>query len=153
MIQRIQTLYLLIALILTGLLYFFPYAEILSIENELYSFHFNGLHYADSEEIYIQTIPSIILLTVIALLNIVTIFLFKKRIIQMRLAFINMLLQLGFAGLVYFYINNLSSSLEAEAVSYKLSGAIPFISAILHYLAIRAIGKDEALVRSIDRIR
>ncbi|MFP4047312.1 MAG: DUF4293 domain-containing protein [Bacteroidales bacterium] len=153
MIQRIQTLYLLIALILTGVLFFFPFAEILSAENELYFFHFNGFYHAESEELYIQTIPSIILLIAIALLTIVIIFLFKKRIIQMRLAFINMLLQLGFAGLIYFYVNNLSSSLEAEAVSYKLFGAIPFIAAILHYLAIRAIGKDEALVRSIDRIR
>ncbi|MFW6095311.1 MAG: DUF4293 family protein, partial [Bacteroidota bacterium] len=91
MIQRIQTLYLLIALILTGVLFFFPFAEILSAENELYSFHFNGFYHAESEELYIQTIPSIILLIAIALLNIVIIFLFKKRIIQMRLAFINML--------------------------------------------------------------
>ena len=31
--------------------------------------------------------------------------------------------------------------------------AIPFINIILTYLAIRAIGKDEALVRSLDRLR
>ncbi|MFO8233866.1 MAG: DUF4293 domain-containing protein [Bacteroidales bacterium] len=153
MLQRIQTLYLLISLILVALLFFFPFADILSAEGKLYSFHFNGLHYAELNELYIQTIPSIILLIVILLLNIVTIFLFKKRIIQMRIAFINMLLKLGFVGLGYFYVSNFSSNLEADAVSYKLYAVMPFIAVIFSYLAIRAIGKDEALVRSIDRIR
>ena len=42
----------------------------------------------------------------------------------------------------------------AEAViAYKIFMVFPAISAILNYLAIRAIGKDEALIRSIDRIR
>ncbi len=153
MVQRIQTLYLLIALILVGLMFFFPYAEILSGEGKLYSFQFDGLYYIESLEVYVQTIPSVILLAVIVLLNLVTIFLFKKRILQMRLAFINMILMLGFIGLVYFYVKSFSSELQAEAVSYKIYGIFPAVSAILNYLALRAIGRDEALIRSVDRIR
>jgi hypothetical protein len=153
MLQRIQTLYLFIALVLMALMFFFPYAEILSGEGKLYTFEFDGLHYIDSAIVYIQTVPSIILLSVILAINIVTIFLFKKRIIQMRVAFINLILMLGFIGLIYFYVRNFSVDLQADAVSYKVYDAFPFVSAILTYLAIRAIGKDEALVRSIDRIR
>jgi hypothetical protein len=135
------------------LMFFFPYAEILSGEGKLYTFEFDGLHYIDSATVYIQTVPSIILLSVILAINIVTILLFKKRIIQMRVAFINLILMLGFIGLIYFYVRNFSGDLQADAVSYKVYDAFPFVSAILTYLAIRAIGKDEALVRSIDRIR
>ena len=36
---------------------------------------------------------------------------------------------------------------------YKLPIVFPVINIILTYLAIRAIGRDEALVRSLDRLR
>ena len=153
MLQRIQTIYLLISLLLMALMFFFPYAEILSGEGSLYTFEFDGLHYIESAKVYIQTVPSIILLSVILAINLVVIFLFKKRITQMRVAFINLILMLGFLGLVYFYVNNFTTDLKAEAVSYKLYDALPLLAAIFNYLAIRAIGRDEALVRSIDRIR
>ena len=153
MIQRIQTLYLLLALILMGLLFYFPFAEILSGEGKLYTFKFDGLHYIESLEVYVQTVPSIILLSAILAINVVVVFLFKKRIIQMRVAFINMILMLGFVGLIYYYVKSFSGDLEAEAISYKIYDIFPFVAAILNYLAIRSIGKDEALVRSIDRIR
>lgn len=153
MIQRIQTLYLFISFILMLVLFFFPLAGILSSEGQLYTFQFDGLHYIDHQTVYIQTIPPIILLSVIVAVNFVTIFLYKRRILQMRLSFINMLLMLGYIGLSYFYITDFSNQLQAEAVNYKIVDAFPLVSAIFTYLAIRAIGKDEALIRSIDRIR
>jgi hypothetical protein len=64
-----------------------------------------------------------------------------------------MLLMLGYAGLVYFYVRDFSKTLDSELVTYKLFDAFPFVAAIFSYMAIRAIGKDEALIRSIDRIR
>ena len=153
MIQRIQTLYLFISFILMMSLFFFPLSEILSSEGQLYTFQFDGLHYIDHETVYIQTIPPIILLSVIVALSFLTIFLYKRRILQMRISFFNMLLMLGYAGLSYFYISDFAKHLQAEAVTYKIVDAFPFVSAIFTYLAIRAIGKDEALIRSIDRIR
>lgn len=153
MIQRIQTLYLFIAFVLMLLLFFFPLAEILSGEGQLYSFRFDGLHYAGHETVYIQTVPTIILLSVIVAITFISIFLYRRRVTQMRINFFNMLLMLGYAGLVYFYVQDFSNSLESEFVRYKLFDAFPFVAAIFTYLAIRAIGKDEALIRSIDRIR
>jgi hypothetical protein len=134
-------------------MFFFPYAEILSAEGRIYFFEFDGLHVMESKEVYVQTIHTIILLSVIGAVNLVTIFLYKKRIIQMRVAFINMLLMLGFLGLIYYFTTNFASDLDSKAVSYTLFDAFPFIAAVLNYLAIRAIGRDEALVRSVDRIR
>ena len=153
MIQRIQTLYLFISFILMLMMYFFPLAEILSSEGQLYTFRFDGLYYIDHQSVYIQTVPTIILLSVIVAINFATIFFYKHRITQMRISFFNILLMLGFVGLSYFYVSDFSSHLEAKALTYKLFDAFPFVSAIFSYLAIRAIGKDEALIRSIDRIR
>jgi hypothetical protein len=42
---------------------------------------------------------------------------------------------------------------KGAQVSFKLTIAIPAVVIILDYLAIKAIAKDEALVRSLDRIR
>ena len=153
MIQRIQTLYLLLALVLMVLMFFFPFAEILSNEGMFYTFEFDGLHYINSEEVYVQTVPTIILLAMILGVNLVSVFLFKQRIVQMRLSFVNMILMLGFIGLIYYYVRQFSGELESVAVNYELYNVLPFAAAIFTYLAIRAIGKDEALVRSIDRIR
>jgi len=153
MIQRIQTLYLFIAFVLMLLLFFFPLAEILSREGQLYVFRFDGLYYAGHETVYIQTIPPIILLAVIVVITFVSVFLYKRRIIQMRINFFNIILMLGYAGLVYFYVREFSETLDSEVVTYKLFDAFPFVAAIFTYMAIRAIGRDEALIRSIDRIR
>jgi hypothetical protein len=153
MIQRIQTIYLFISFVLMLALFFFPLAEILSSEEQIYAFHYDGLYYAGHDTVYIRTLPPVILLTAIVVINFISIFLYKRRIIQMRINFINLLLMLGYAGLVYFYVKDLSGHLEAEVVRYKPFDAFPFIAAVFTYLAIRAIGKDEALIRSIDRIR
>jgi len=153
MIQRIQTLYLFVSFILMLMMFFFPLAEILSSEGQVYTFRFDGLHYIGHQSVYIQTIPTIILLSVIVAVNFISIFLYKHRITQMRISFFNILLMLGFIGLSYFYISDFSQRLNPEAVTYKIFDAFPLVSAVFSYLAIRAIGKDEALIRSIDRIR
>lgn len=152
MIQRIQTLYLFLAFAVMLLMFFFPFAEILSGEGLIYTFEFDGLQTSEKGMVF-QSVPLIILLCVILGITIVSIFLYKERIIQMRLNFINMILMLGYVGLSYYYVRHFADKLESVAVNYELYGALPFVAALLTYLAIRAIGKDEALVRSIDRIR
>lgn len=59
---------------------------------------------------------------------------------------------LGYIGLNYYYIKSFANQLNS-VISYQIIVVFPLISAILTYLAIRAIGKDEALIRSLDRIR
>jgi len=152
MIQRIQTVFFFVITILMGLIFFFPYAELLVENEQIYTFNFNGLFLDGKEGFYLKTIPPIILLTIITLISFVSIFLYKKRILQMRINVINIVLMLGYLGLNYYYIKNFSSQLNG-IISYNFIAIFPFISVILTYLAIRAVGKDEALIRSLDRIR
>lgn len=152
MIQRIQSIYLLVVSILLGTMFFYPLAEMLSSDGQLFVYYFNGLAREGEEALYLLTIPPIILLGIIVGISFITIFLYKKRIIQMRLNSFNVILMIGYLGLNYYYIQNFSKQLEG-VVSYQIAAIFPFIAAILTYLAIRAIGKDEALIRSMDRIR
>ena len=90
---------------------------------------------------------------VISLLALLTIFLFKKRILQIRICVFNAILMLGFYGLFAFFYWDLGNQKEIFSLSLKIAFSFPLISLILDYLAIRNIGADEALVRSLDRLR
>lgn len=59
---------------------------------------------------------------------------------------------LGSIGLGYYMINSQAKELTA-VVDYSIINAFPLVAMVLSYLALRAIGKDEALIRSMDRIR
>lgn len=152
MIQRIQSIYLLVVTILLSTMFFYPLAELLSSDGQLFIYNFNGLWVNGAEEIYFLTIPPIILLGILVGISFTSIFLYKKRVLQMRLNSFNILLMIGYLGLNYYYLQNFSKQLNG-VISYQIAAIFPFIASILTYLAIRAIGKDEALIRSMDRIR
>ncbi|MBI9053172.1 MAG: DUF4293 domain-containing protein [Bacteroidales bacterium] len=152
MIQRIQSIYLLIVTLLLGSLFAFPLAELLSSDGQLFIFNFNGLSIENEAGMYLLTIPPVVLLVINILISFVTLFFYKKRVLQMRLNSFNIILLLGYVGLNYYYIHNFSKQLDG-IVSYHVIAIFPLIAAIFTYLAIRAIGKDEALIRSMDRIR
>ena len=80
-----------------------------------------------------------------------TIFLFKKRMLQIRLTIFSTILLIGYyATLVTFIF-----MLKEESMTFSLSWTVclPLVAIILNWLAIRAIGKDEVLVKAYDRLR
>lgn len=156
MIQRIQSIYLLVATILSGSIFLYPFAEILSADGRLFIVKFNGLYENRESMLSLYsspTVPLIILLVIIVMISFLSIFLYKKRIVQMRLNSFNIILMIGYLGLAYYYVHQVFLRQLDGVVSYEITAIFPFVAAILTYLAIRAIGKDEALIRSMDRIR
>ncbi len=147
MIQRIQTIYIIFSAVLTGLLFLFPFAEI-SVAGEVYIFQARGVLLG--EEIIYNGLPIQLFLGLIVLLHLVILFLYKKRIRQIRMLTFTLILLLGLLGLFFYYIY---ASFEEETVAFKVSMVFPLIAIVLDYLAIRNIGKDEALIRSLNRIR
>lgn len=147
MIQRIQTVYLVISTILLGLLFLIPFAEIAK-EGIIYLFNYKGI-LADGA-LKFNGYAISILIGVLVILHAVTILNYKNRIRQIRFLVLSILLMLGLFGMFFFFIHFTFGDAQ---VSYKVSIFFPLITVMLDYLAIRAIGKDEALIRSIDRIR
>lgn len=147
MLQRIQTVFLLIAVILLGMLYTNPLAEI-SDGTEVYLFNIYGI-FNGTDRIF-NAISLLIFLSVIMAIHVYVIFGYKNRIRQMRVLSFSIILILGLFGL-FFYFSH--AAFEGETVNYKITVALPLAAAILDYLAVRNIGKDEALVRSADRLR
>lgn len=92
----------------------------------------------------------LVLFLLSAILSFVTIFLFKNRVLQIRLGWLNIVLNLLLAGYLLFSLLNLPGGFNSEKGIGLLA---PFISIVLLFLANRYIKKDEKLVKSIDRFR
>ncbi len=150
MIQRIQSLYLLISFGLILSLFFIPFAELINETGESFLFLYRGLE-TEGKMVFV-VYPVAILTAIIALVNLVTIFLYKRRMLQIRLTVFNMICMLGLVGLVFYSIHNQEQALNA-VVGYSIVNAFPLVAFVFNFMAMRAIRKDENLIRSMDRIR
>ena len=149
MIQRIQSLYLLISAVLMALVSFLPLMHIFS---EGTNFDVYALGIKEGNTTVLNTLPLFINTISAAALILIALFAFRKRLLQIRIIIFSAVLQLGSYGLGAYYILQLNSS-EMAPLSTSMPAIFPLISIILCILAIISIGKDEALVKSLDRIR
>ena len=154
MIQRIQTLFLIAATVFLSFTVFFPFAELVRTSDQmLYSLDFNGLIASENQgELVFNVLPVSILIIVTLIITVATIFLYKKRMLQIRLCIFNAILQLGIPSLIFYYVRMAEATLPGVS-SYNVVFVFPVASAILIFLALRAIARDEALIRSLDRLR
>ena len=143
MIQRIQSIYLLLAGCISGAIVFFVNIWSTIKEQVFITDLFS------SESILVKATPVFFFLS--ALLSIITIFMFKNRKLQFVLGRLNILINLILLGLLVY----VSLSLPGEtAVSEKGIGMfLPVLVVLLLVFANRAIKKDEDLVKSVDRLR
>lgn len=136
MLQRVQTVYLFIAILIVGCLYlWFP--MILAEDSTVV------LQRSD-----LQIVIPIILSLVLAVISIMN---FKNRKRQMLLNRLNILLNVVLLGVFAYTLLTLSGE---TLVSEKGIGALlPIISIVFLVLANKAIQRDEDLVKSVDRLR
>lgn len=135
MLQRIQTIWLLLASIcafLTLRLSFYSGSTLLEPHVEL-----NGQH----------NIPLLILTVITATIAAVSIFLFKNRKLQLRLCFLGLILQLGCLALYFAKVK------EFTAGNFALWSVLSFAVVIFFIMAMVGINKDQKLVKSLDRLR
>jgi len=135
MLQRIQTLYLLFAAICSGGL-----SQVLSLRET-----------EGQIEFAIDSLEYIILFSASALLSLISIFLFKTRQTQFVLGRLNIILNLILLGLFIYRL--LAISGETANSEKGIGMLLPILSIVLLVFANKAIKKDEALVKSVDRLR
>ena len=83
-----------------------------------------------------------------------TIFLFKKRLLQVRLTVFSSILDLSFYGLFIYEMFSISKVMEGAIFNYYYPAlAVPACCIILNLISIKKIMQDEILVKSYDRIR
>lgn len=136
MIQRIQTIYLFLAAVITGGLPFVFY---------LWKNTSNSIIYAVNKPIVLGIFIGA------ALMSIAAIFMFKNRKSQFILNRLNIIL--NFILLIVLVYQSLSLSGETEVSEKGIGMLLPILSIVLLVLANKAIKKDEDLVKSVDRLR
>ena len=147
MIQRKQTLFLLVVTILAGILFFLPFQKLTNGENSWPVCLMPGCSTEINSNIYYP----MILNSMVFVLSIIVIFLFKKRILQFKLTNIIILFNVMILGL--FFLLDFVVLEAGRTISYEVGSFLPVISIVFAYMASHFIKKDEQLVRSADRIR
>lgn len=151
MIQRIQTLFLLLAVAMIISMFNFPLAHFVTETGDIHVLKVTGLFTWDGTR-QTTTLPLLILFGLSGGLLLWDIFLFKRRVLQMRVAMYVILILLGGTGLVVYYIWMGQKELQADW-TLKAAFVFPVVAAVFTYLAFRNIRKDEFLVKAYERIR
>ena len=138
MIQRIQSLWLLLAAACAFAGFKFPY--------------YSGTKLNDPVLYELNATSTILLMgTTIAvgILALINIFLYKKRTLQLRLCVLGILLE---AVLIFLYYREIQNFIPDKS-TYSLTAILHSVIVLAFVLAARAINKDEKLIKTSNRLR
>ncbi|MGN0032886.1 MAG: DUF4293 domain-containing protein [Candidatus Limimorpha sp.] len=157
MIQRIQSLFMLLSAIVSGLLFFIPLAIVSYGEGSI-SLTTCGVvnQVVEGTFGFSFTLPLVILAALGVLIPIFAMLRFKRRKFQINLNRINILVNAVFVLLVVVYylpaIEKSFDLVDVENVVYY-GAVLPILSMLFSFLAIRGVKKDIDLLNSVDRLR
>lgn len=157
MIQRIQSIWLLLASLVIFGLFLFPYLNYIDLVGLGKKLYVSGAYTAVNNEVVkqetyvLQTIATVVL----GLIPLLTIFLYKNRKLQLKLIYLQIALVVLFAIWLYFSATAVLT-LISQSVGANNIGVAFFllpVSVILLAMAIGGIRNDEKLIKSADRLR
>ncbi len=176
MIQRIQSLYLIAVLVIVGVYFNLTIAKYpidgsaityrlipeKQKENTLPIDQITDMQQVNSsinnvvamnQSNFVNSIWAIIVNVILGILVIVTIFLYKNRVLQLRVNAFAFLANLALLGIVFWQTDIISTKLKVTT-NYEIAGTLlPLVTIILLFLVNKAIRKDERMVRAADRLR
>lgn len=176
MIQRIQSVYLLIAACAMALCFLFPTATFCALSGQqpvsgelnliakaapdMLNQIAEGQPVVMSQEGFVNTWPLVAVALGVIAISLVSLFLYKHRVRQMRLAACGFLLAVIYVFLLFIwavdaYVDGATTAMNCTDIHlrYGVGTWSPAAAALLLFLAQRAIKKDEAKVRAADRLR
>ena len=136
--QRVQTLYLALATILVGSMFFCTKAVTLASDGS-----------AAESFGYISYVPYLIFLIIITLLNLLALTTYKVSLVfPMRTAILSALLTIALQ--IWLAVDFLSMK---DVMVFRISAVFPAVSVIFDVLAARAIMSDQMIVESASHLR
>ncbi len=150
MIQRIQSIWLLVAALISGLLFL--------------NWHTGYVFKADIAQGFGMVVrrltvtehfPTLIIAVVMTVLPLIAIFMFRNRKQQRAMSIAGIFACISFVSVNLMRIENFKNTTSPAPAngSYDIGSVIPAFVIVVLILAIRGINKDEKLVRSMDRLR
>ena len=155
MIQRIQSLYLFLATLLSSLFFKGGIINFSEKSGSVIKVTFNGLLSNSGGQTFEHIenlLPLSVLIILIPVVSFITIFCFKNRKLQLLLALSVIILTVGLIVASVYYSWYVISEYKAGIIpGFKI--ILPVVILILSILAYRGILKDDRLVKSYDRLR
>lgn len=143
MIQRIQTIFLALAVLAAAGLFTLPFATTPEVVE-------SSALFADGEFDINDHLLLMISFILAGACSLIAIFLFKRRSVQMSLSILSIIAAI--IGLGFGLFTFLSSPIKTQA-AFGLGAVLPVLVILFAYLGWRNIKKDDKLVKSIDRLR
>ena len=153
MIQRIQSVYLLMASAAIYLLFVFPIAHIY-VDNSAKKIAVTGIYENINGQV-VQTVPFTFLTiatVILGLIPLVLIFLYKHRKGQLTLVYLSVLLFIAFS----FWLSQsvkAAADITLQLSDYGIGAGLSSVAVLFLVLAAKAIQRDDKLVKSADRLR
>lgn len=144
MIQRIQSLFLLLAAIALGSLIKVPFAMTQTASSPFFEdLLFN-----------VQDHTILLILSIVgSAVGLISIFLYQKRGVQLRLGYLGIICSLFLAIVSFWLIYSNADAIESNTIEDQIGLYLPPIALVMFILANYFIKKDENTVKSMDRLR
>ena len=151
MIQRIQSVYLLLMTVCAVVCLCTPVGHFHQSGIPVADFYNLWLSMADGSRTYSPWAMFALLLAA-AVVAFIAIFLFRRRMFQVRMSVFGGLLLVGYYVVFVYFVYVFKSRYDAD-FTLNWTAAFPAVALILDYLAFRNIMKDELMIRSLERLR
>lgn len=148
-IQRIQTLFLLLAIACVVAFLFVPFGIWDVVENQIKDLELVGLSACNYPALIVPVVVS-------AALMLIAVFSYKKMPLQKLLIVLAMLATLAAVGvMIYIMTRGFVGAPEGVTVKavWSVGGIMLFAAIIAQWMAIRNIKRDQKLLASYDRLR
>jgi hypothetical protein len=152
--QRIQTVFLVIAVISLIATIFLPiwvYQDGSGKSYELYALHYSITENGVKTTKYFPYSLTAILLVASATVAFIEIGKFRDRIVQIKLGALNSVFMAGGLGASVYFASSMVKTFQGGL--YGLGLWLPAVAVVCNWLAMRFIRRDEKLVRDSDRLR
>ena len=155
MLQRVQSIYLLLATFCLAALFITPLLHNIPVNGLTETVKVTGLYQeANGQVVHTEPFTGLAIVTgIVALLPLIIIFLYKNRTLQITLCYSAMLVLIGYSFWASQTAKNAIGDAYIQLSNYGFGIGLISISILLIVLAQKAIQRDEKLVRSADRLR
>jgi hypothetical protein len=155
MIQRIQSIYFLLASVALLALFAFPLVHGVNVDGVIKTIKIDGVYELVNGQ-PVRTV-SFLMLTIVtillALVPIISIFMFKNRKLQLALGYGGILAIIGFSFWMSQTVQKFMGGATLRTDNYGIGMLLSSISIVFLLLATKSIKNDEKLIKSADRLR
>ena len=156
MIQRIQTIYLFLASLALFALYLFPLIHNINLSGAISNISIQGVYQNMPNGNFYSTefVATKILTAPLAILPLLIIFFYNHRKRQIALGYTTIAIIIGYSFWLAQTVKGVvPGGLEIDFANMGIGMFLSSVSIVFIILAVKAIQRDEKLVRSADRLR